>query len=77
MSEPADYALCEKFEANMFAKNRCQNCLRTITAHQHGNQVIWQVIMSPPPSDVVLRGQKVFLILYLDGTQLGIPLAVG
>ncbi|KAK9399947.1 TRIO and F-actin-binding protein [Crotalus adamanteus] len=38
MSEPADYILCEKFEANMFAKNRCQNCLRTITAHQHGNQ---------------------------------------
>ncbi|KAL7982393.1 hypothetical protein Chor_009991 [Crotalus horridus] len=38
MSEPADYVLCEKFEANMFAKNRCQNCLRTITAHQHGNQ---------------------------------------
>lgn len=31
----------------------------------------------PPQSDDVLRGQKVFLILYLDGTQLGIPLAVG
>ncbi|XP_026559167.1 uncharacterized protein LOC113438133 [Pseudonaja textilis] len=48
MSEPADYALCEKFEANMFAKNRCQNCLRTITAHQHGNQVFKKDVINLP-----------------------------
>ncbi|KAJ7330110.1 hypothetical protein JRQ81_016284 [Phrynocephalus forsythii] len=38
MSEMADRVLCEKFEANIFAKNRCQNCFRTVAAHQHGHQ---------------------------------------
>ncbi|XP_054845132.1 TRIO and F-actin-binding protein [Eublepharis macularius] len=38
MSEIADYALCEKFEANVFAKSRCQNCFRAVGTHQHGNQ---------------------------------------
>ncbi|KAM6437156.1 TRIO and F-actin-binding protein isoform 2-T2 [Liasis olivaceus] len=48
MSEPADYPLCEKFEANVFAKNRCQNCLRTITAHQHYNQVFKEDAINTP-----------------------------
>uniref|UniRef100_A0A8D0CC24 Uncharacterized protein n=1 Tax=Salvator merianae TaxID=96440 RepID=A0A8D0CC24_SALMN len=39
MSVIADNVLCEKFEANIFAKSRCQNCFRTVTAHQHINQV--------------------------------------
>nr|XP_056702535.1 filaggrin-2-like [Euleptes europaea] len=39
MSEIADNTLCEKFEANVFAKSRCQNCFRTLGAHQHGNQI--------------------------------------
>ncbi|XP_062989578.1 TRIO and F-actin-binding protein isoform X2 [Elgaria multicarinata webbii] len=38
MSEMADHPLCEKFEANVFAKRRCQNCFRTVAAHQPGNQ---------------------------------------
>ncbi|XP_048355849.1 TRIO and F-actin-binding protein isoform X2 [Sphaerodactylus townsendi] len=38
MSEIADNTLCEKFEANVFAKSRCQNCFRVVGAHQRGNQ---------------------------------------
>nr|XP_020643338.1 TRIO and F-actin-binding protein isoform X3 [Pogona vitticeps]XP_020643339.1 TRIO and F-actin-binding protein isoform X3 [Pogona vitticeps]XP_020643341.1 TRIO and F-actin-binding protein isoform X3 [Pogona vitticeps] len=38
MSEMTDHVPCEKFEANIFAKNRCQNCFRTVAAHQHGHQ---------------------------------------
>ncbi|KAJ6658982.1 hypothetical protein lerEdw1_019619 [Lerista edwardsae] len=38
MSEMVENALCEKFEANVFAKSRCQNCFRTIGAHQPGYQ---------------------------------------
>uniref|UniRef100_A0A8D2J661 Uncharacterized protein n=1 Tax=Varanus komodoensis TaxID=61221 RepID=A0A8D2J661_VARKO len=34
MLETADHPLCEKFEANVFAKSRCQNCFRRDTAHQ-------------------------------------------
>uniref|UniRef100_A0A670IRY9 Uncharacterized protein n=1 Tax=Podarcis muralis TaxID=64176 RepID=A0A670IRY9_PODMU len=39
MSEMSESTLCEKFEANVFAKTRCQNCFRTVTAHKRGNQV--------------------------------------
>ncbi|XP_060101466.1 TRIO and F-actin-binding protein [Heteronotia binoei] len=39
MSEIADNTLCEKFEANVFAKSRCQNCFRALGAHQRVNQV--------------------------------------
>ncbi|XP_053263044.1 TRIO and F-actin-binding protein isoform X1 [Podarcis raffonei] len=38
MSEMSESTLCEKFEANVFAKTRCQNCFRTVTAHKRGNQ---------------------------------------
>ncbi|KAL8221942.1 UNVERIFIED_CONTAM: hypothetical protein K2H54_074680 [Gekko kuhli] len=38
MSEIADNTLCEKFEANVFAKSRCQNCFRALGAHQRVNQ---------------------------------------
>ncbi|XP_061495053.1 TRIO and F-actin-binding protein isoform X1 [Rhineura floridana] len=38
MSEMADNTVCEKFEANVFVKSRCQNCFRTVAAHQCGNQ---------------------------------------
>ncbi|XP_077195591.1 TRIO and F-actin-binding protein isoform X3 [Paroedura picta] len=38
MSEIADNALCEKFEANVFAKSRCQNCFRALGAHQRVHQ---------------------------------------
>ncbi|XP_043924580.1 TRIO and F-actin-binding protein isoform X2 [Protopterus annectens] len=37
LSKVEDFT-CEKFEANIFNKNRCQNCLRTLSFHQHGNQ---------------------------------------
>ncbi|XP_008108902.1 TRIO and F-actin-binding protein isoform X1 [Anolis carolinensis] len=40
MSEMAEPVTCEKFEANVFAKSRCQNCFRTVAAHQCGNQEV-------------------------------------
>lgn len=34
MSDFAENAPCENFEANVFAKTRCQNCFRAVGAHQ-------------------------------------------
>ncbi|KAF7240627.1 TRIO and F-actin-binding protein [Varanus komodoensis] len=48
MLETADHPLCEKFEANVFAKSRCQNCFRRDTAHQHGNQELAECTVKTP-----------------------------
>uniref|UniRef100_A0A452I9B6 Uncharacterized protein n=1 Tax=Gopherus agassizii TaxID=38772 RepID=A0A452I9B6_9SAUR len=40
MSDFVEHAPCENFEANVFAKSRCQNCFRAVGAHhQPSNQV--------------------------------------
>uniref|UniRef100_A0A7M4FQH6 Uncharacterized protein n=1 Tax=Crocodylus porosus TaxID=8502 RepID=A0A7M4FQH6_CROPO len=45
MAESVDNALCENFEANAFAKHRCQNCFQAAGVHQHNDQVS----LSPAP----------------------------
>ncbi|XP_042323029.1 TRIO and F-actin-binding protein isoform X2 [Sceloporus undulatus] len=48
MSEMAEPVICEKFEANVFAKSRCQNCFRTVAAHQCGNQDPEEQVVKAP-----------------------------
>ncbi|XP_067415051.1 uncharacterized protein [Emydura macquarii macquarii] len=54
MSDFAENAPCENFEANVFAKTRCQNCFRAVGAHQPiepSNQVPEEHAVEAPPDD--------------------------
>ncbi|XP_019345073.1 TRIO and F-actin-binding protein isoform X2 [Alligator mississippiensis] len=51
MAESVDNALCEKFEANAFAKHRCQNCYQAAGVHQHNNQAPEEHAVEAPHCD--------------------------
>ncbi|XP_074979917.1 TRIO and F-actin-binding protein isoform X3 [Caretta caretta] len=51
MSDFVEHAPCENFEANVFAKSRCQNCFRAVGAHhQPSNQVPEEHTVEAPHS---------------------------
>ncbi|XP_030401753.1 TRIO and F-actin-binding protein isoform X2 [Gopherus evgoodei] len=52
MSDFVEHAPCENFEANVFAKSRCQNCFRAVGAHhQPSNQLPEEHAVEAPHGD--------------------------
>ncbi|XP_019400436.1 PREDICTED: TRIO and F-actin-binding protein isoform X2 [Crocodylus porosus] len=51
MAESVDNALCENFEANAFAKHRCQNCFQAAGVHQHNDQAPEEHAVEAPHCD--------------------------
>ncbi|TFK07214.1 Krueppel-like factor 2 [Platysternon megacephalum] len=54
MSDFVEHAPCENFEANVFAKSRCQNCFRAVGAHHPpSNQVPEEHAVEAPHGDAI------------------------
>uniref|UniRef100_A0A8C3IFM9 Uncharacterized protein n=1 Tax=Chrysemys picta bellii TaxID=8478 RepID=A0A8C3IFM9_CHRPI len=60
MSDFVEHAPCENFEANVFAKSRCQNCFRAVAAHhQPSNQVSFSCDLEASPSTLPTHSDPV------------------